>query len=400
MGEDTGNNNPEEHQEEQVSPSLDQDVVATPVVVQQEQPTAPSVAAPEFAPAAGAVVPSVKQLNPITLVLQWLTYAFWGWFALAMLWLSYVSFAFFTDPSGLGDDWSSIVPYPIAAVVVLFLMAGATDLFYMRREPAHKTGVATAIMVIHTVIFALCGVGLIVSVVFILLQMMLNASPDPSLFAMLYMALIGVLLYVILVARTTLVAKLKRIPIIAMGSLGVIALLFVVLCVVGPMMKSIATKQDRQIESALPALQTLVEDYTRDNKKLPASLDDLVLTGQVGSISSADVKALIHKGAIEYTSDVKPVSEDSDSLSSNSYSQSATMVHYYQLCATYVASKGNDATLRYRAASDSYDYGSDSNSSSNSDYLDTYAHEKGKQCYKLQAISNYTPVVRPMPLKN
>lgn len=391
-------NNPDEQLEEQISSSPDSGSTSTPSV--QQQPTPPLVAPPVLVPATPAVPLNVRQGDPITLVLQWLTYAFWGWFALAMLWLAFVSFSFFTDSSSLGDDWSSIVAYPIAAVVVLFLMAGITDFFYMRREPAHKTGVATAIMVVHTVIFALFGVGLVVSVVFILLQMMLNSSPDQSLFAMLYTALVGVLLYAILIARTTLVARLKRTPTIAMGSLGVIALVFVVLCIAGPMMRSLATKQDRQVESALSAIQTSVQDYTRENKKLPKTLDNLSLAGSFGGISNADIKSLLQKDVIEYTPNVKSLRKDNYGISQDDYMKSSTVAYYYRLCATYTHDKNSDNPSRYpSSSSDGSDYSSDG-SSSGSDYIDTYSHKKGKQCYTLQATSNDYSTVHPMTIKN
>lgn len=395
MGEDTGNDKPEEHQEEQVSPSLNQDVVTTPTVV-QEQPTPP----PEFAPAAGAVAPSVRQSDPITLVLQWLTYAFWGWFALAMLWLSFQTFSFFTDPSSQSDgDWSTAVAYPIAAVVVLFLMAAATDLFYRRREPAHKTGIATAIMVIHTVIFALCGVGLVVTVVFTVLQLMLSTSTDEWLFALLYMALVGVLIYVILVARTTLVAKLKRVPVIAMGSLGAIALIFVVLCVTGPMMRSLATKQDRQVGSALSEIQSSIVDYTRDNKKLPTSLNNLSFNTSYSDVSNADIQALLNKGLIEYTPDVKSPSKSNYGLSQDDYMRSLTVTHYYRLCATYTSNSDSGTSSNYRSySSDSIDYNDGDSASSDSDSINANPHKVGKQCYDLRVSSNDYSSVHPVPM--
>lgn len=377
MGEDTGNSKPD------------------------EQPTPPQVAPPAFTPVATDVVPGVKQLNPITLVLQWLTYAFWGWFALAMSWLSYVSFLFFTDASNRGDsDWSTIVAYPIAAVVVLFLMAAVTDFFYMRREPAHKTGVATAIMVIHTVIFALCGVGLVVAAVFTVIQLMLSASTssNPGLLALLYMALVGVLIYAILVARTTLVAKLKRLPVIAMGILGAIALLFVVLCITGPMMRSLATKQDRQVESALSLIQSSVVDYTRENNKLPTSLDKMTFTTQYDSIKDADVKALLKKGVIEYTPNVKSMNKNDYGLSQDDYLRSSTVKYYYQLCATYTHDKNGSNSSRYTPYSESDSYISDGSSSSDSDYIDWYSHKAGRQCYTLQATSNNYSTIHPTPI--
>ena len=331
----------------------------------QTQADAPVVSAPQAVtePAAPAKVVN----NPVTLVLQWLTYAFWGWFALAMLWLSFVTFMYFTNTAST-SDWSEVVAYPIAAVVVLLLMAGITDFFYARREPAHKAGIATAIMVIHTVIFALCGVGLVVTAVFITLQLLLNSDPSTQgLRSALYMALVGVGIYIVLVVRTVLVAKIKRLPLITLGVLGVVALLFAVLCVVGPMARAIATKQDRQVESALPVVKQSIDDYVREKNKLPTSLHDVTLQDENG-----EAKDLIEKGVIEY--EVK-----SPVVNQMAYRIGQSTTYYYALCATYTHDKGSSYS-RYNDTTPK----SDNDVKSYQTYIDDYSHKAGRQCYNLQ----------------
>lgn len=402
---------PEQHLDEQEFPDKSHDDTSMPA--EQKESTTPVVTQPivqermipvaETQPAyvGAAEVPAAKQqANPITLVLQWLAYAFWGWFALALSWLVFVTFAYFTDQSIIGDDLSTVVAYPIAAVVVLLLMSVVTDMFYMRREPAHKTGVATAIMVVHTVIFALFGVGLIVSSVFIVLQMMLNTSADKTLYAFLYTALVGIVVYVILVLRTTMVAKVKRLALITMASLSAIALLFVVLCIAGPVVQSLATKQDRQVESALSVVQSAVVSYTEKNNKLPTTVSMLNFDDGLGAISNKDVQSLLKKGVIEYTPNMKAPYQSDDSSSQDTYMRSFSTSYYFELCATFTHDKNPNKSSRY-PASDNSPYSGASNSSSY-DYLDTYSHKAGRQCYTLRATGdNYSSTYpTPMPIRN
>lgn len=348
-------------------------VADAPVEQTQPMPTEAPIAQPAPEAAATPVNVTAKQADPITLVLQWLTYAFWGWFALAMLWLSYVTFTFFADSSN-NSDWSTTVAYPIAAAAVLFLMASATDYFYARREPARKAGIATAIMVIHTVIFALCGVGLIVTGVFTVIQYSLNANADSSLLSALYMAIVGVVIYAVLVARTTLVAKIKKLPIITTVLLGVTVLIFVILCITGPMMQSMATKQDRQIESALSGIQDSINDYVDENKKLPASLNDLTLS----DTGNTDTKDLIQKGAIEYTANSHATTQDS----SDALSGRINTTHYYELCATYTHANIDKYASSYKNTMSNSD-----GVSGYSNYLNAASHKEGRECYKIQTTT-------------
>ena len=346
----------------------------TPNDDQHSQKTAPADSSvpqdgqpvPQKQPAATPVSDSsVKQSNPATLVLQWLTYAFWGWFALGMLWLSFVAFLFYTKSDV--SDWSSIVAYPIAAVVVLYLMAAITDFFYSRREPAHKTGIATAIMVIHTVIFALCGVGLVVTAVFTLIQLLINDNPDMSfLLSTLFTALVGVAVYIVLIIRSVLVAKIKKIAAMGLGFFGIVALLFIVLCAIGPMSRSIATRQDRQVEASLHVVQRSVDNYISTNKKLPTSLRDIT----INDTTNDNTQRFVDDGLITYEKRM-PV------VIASSYKSTSSVTYYYALCAMYDYDSGRSSRSR----------GSDADPLSYSSYIDTSGHKAGKQCYNLETTA-------------
>ena len=311
-----------------------------------------------------------SQADAVTLVLQWLTYAFWGWFALAMLWLGAVVYAFLINGSD-SNDWTSAVSYPIASVLVLLIFAGVVDFFYRRREPAKKEGFATAVMVIHTVIFALCGIGALVAAVFATINLVLSETPSASdgIRVALFAALTMVPIYALLTARTTLVAKWRRIPMLTTIILGIGAAVFIGIGVFGPIMKSVATRQDRQVVSALSSIAYAVNSYDRENDKLPESLEGLSFD-TYSSTDTTTIKDLLSKGVITYKPNTKSSTQPS-SLDSYSYSTRAT--HYYQLCATFTSAQ----TSRYATYS----------STSYSDSINAQYHKKGEQCYNVKTNS-------------
>lgn len=370
-----------------VTTSTSTELVSTPT----QQPTAPT-ASPATAPLAEASAQA--QNNPITLVLQWLTYAFWGWFALSILWLSAITIAFLVVGAE-SSDWSVAIAYPIAAVVVLFLVAGVVDFFYSRVEPARKQGVGTAIMVIHAVLFALCGIGAVIGAVFALINLLLSSGGSEiskATLTSLYVSLVMIFVYALLIVRTVLVAKVRRISWITTGVLGGLALLFIILGVVGPVAQSILTRQDRELESVLPQVPSVVTEYAQENNKLPASLNELSFES-LSKSSEAEAKSVVSKGIIKYTPNIKePARADSiNSLNGTSgakvsdllYKLPGNTTYYYRLCVTWQAEKNyDDRTVPYpvedlsagSSASPSYD-----------SYISAYSHKKGEQCYNLEA---------------
>jgi len=307
------------------------------------------------------------QTDAVTLVLQWLTYAFWGWFALAILWLSAVVYTFLVSGSE-SNDWTSIVSYPIASVLVLLIVATIVDFFYRRREPAKKEGFATAVMVIHTVIFALCGIGALVALVFAGINLVLSETPSGSegTRVALFTALTMVPVYALLIARATLVAKWRRMPMLTTIILSVCALVFIGIGMFGPVMNSVATRQDRQVASALTSIVYAVNSYDQDNDKLPGSLDGLNLN-TYGGTDATTTRSLLAQGVITYKPNTK-----SGTKPSAGYTYTTRTVHYYQLCATFTNAQTSPSLY---APYSSSDY---------SESVNAQYHKKGEQCYNVR----------------
>lgn len=355
--------NPLESREDATSDTSSTPAEVAPSTESQSpsQPTPPS--------AASEVPQSHKtQADAVTLVLQWLTYAFWGWFALAMLWLSAVVYAFLVSGSD-SNDWTGIVSYPIASVLVLLIVAAIVDFFYRRREPAKKEGFATAVMVIHTVIFALCGIGALVASVFAGINLVLSETPSASdgIRVVLFTALTMVPIYALLIARATLVAKWRRIPMLTTIILSVGAAVFIGIGVFGPVMKSVVTRQDRQVTSALNSIVYAVNSYDQENDKLPETLDGLDFN-TYDSTDTNTIRSLLAKGVITYKPNTKQGTKPS---AQDTYS--TRTVHYYQLCATFTSAQTSPYTTY--------------SSTGYSESISAQYHKKGEQCYSVKTNS-------------
>lgn len=172
-------------------------------MAQPEQLTTPveAVGSPVFV-APAATTPATEQphteSNAMTLFLQWLTYALWGWVLLPLIWVIFaVVFAMFG-----GNDVGEEIVYPLAAVVVLLPTAIIMDLQYSKREPMVKKGAALVIMLIHAVIFVLFGIGFLIGAVFSFVNLLLHSDNSESAIAAMVSCGIVALLYAIVAVRT------------------------------------------------------------------------------------------------------------------------------------------------------------------------------------------------------
>jgi hypothetical protein len=310
----------------------------------------------------GAVAPAdTHHSSPALIILQWLTYAFWGWTLLAVIALVGLVVGNFFD----NFDTSAILPYSIAAVLVLLPLSLICDLFYGRSEPTRKSGGATVVMVIHAVIFALFGIGLLIGLVFTLVNQGINGfSSFDSVRTALVTLAISVILYALTFLRTlnpTAVVPIARIYRIAM--LAIIGL-FIVLAFVGPAARSAATRDDREIVANISAISESVNNYIVTNNKFPASLSDVNLKDRA--------KALVDKGLVKYKSDGKEAAIDSYEDEDARY---VSDEYRYQLCVTYKEkTQGYGDRYSTIGRQDSYE-----------DYLYVYDHPAGEVCYKLKA---------------
>lgn len=360
-----------------------------PVAVEREVTTQPTVAV--TAPASHVVADDPKPArsnSPGILVLQWVTYAFWGWFIVAMLWLSALTFNFFIAGNET-QTWGETLAYPLASVIVMLLFALVSDVFYARHEPEHKSGGSSVIMLIHAVIFVLSTVAAFIVTVFSLINMTINSDPvngsDGPKVALLT-ALTMAVLYGLASARVLFGGRKKQLKLVFWGVSVLAALGFIVASIAGPAASANATKDDRLIESGLSYLAQDIQSYTRENDKLPATLSDVKSTS---NYTKDKVQALISKKLVEYKPNSKPATTDgggvyySDDRTTTGTSTKlpSGQTFYFQLCVDYKAEKNPD----YYYKTNSID-GSEGDYSS---YIDVSSHKKGNVCYDVSATGKY-----------
>jgi hypothetical protein len=303
-----------------------------------------------------------QQHSAGVLVLQWLTYAFWGWTVLA---LSVLTSTVVTSLMSKTDT-GGFTPYGIAAVLVLLPISFVCDLFYGKKEPAQKTGAAMAIMVIHAVLFALFAIGALIAAVFAQVSILTSNSDTESQQILIICSLIIFVYYLVTFLRVLNMAKSARYrPLFRIGMLATVGII-VVLAIVGPVARERSLRDDKLIENNLSSLNTNIDDYARAKNKLPENLGELELKG--------DTKALVDKNLVEYSkTDLK---QSSLPLGQTSYGTSST-IYYYQLCVTYKDKSSDDYYNSYGSSSYEDDDGY-------ADYLSNYNHPAGHQCYKLK----------------
>lgn len=297
-----------------------------------------------------ATVAKPEANTPGVIILQWLSYAFWGWLVVAVIWLLSVVLI----NAILGDSISSTVPYVIAAGVVLLPIAFITDLFYRKHEPVKKTGVAMVIMVIHAVLFALLAIAALIVTVFNSINALIETSTSiDGQVVIIFTAAGATLLYAAAFIRTLNPFKSKKPAFIYSMTMVAATVLLLVLAVVGPLVQALATKDDRRIEQNLPAVSQSINDYISNNEKLPTDLSQIELKDDQANL-------LVKDGLVDYKAEKGVASM---------YSQN-TIEYRYQLCVTF---KAKDTT-GYTRTTPAGEYSS---------YLSVSGHDKGQVCYKL-----------------
>lgn len=309
----------------------------------------------------------VVQNTPGALILQWLTYAFWGWLILAMIWLAGIVFA---SAILKESSTSGMIPFALSTSIVLLPIAFFTDRLYRKHEPLTKTGGASMIMVIHAVLFALLGMITLIWTVFTsisLLSVVINNDANGALVSCLVTGFATILYASAFVRTLNPFKNRKPLQIYSIAMLS-ITILLVILAVVGPFAKTIATRNDRLIEQNLPAVENSVRSYIQDNKKLPDSLNDVTFT-------SDETSKFVKDGLVEYKKE--------DSVTETN-TNSTSIEHRYQLCVTYTA-KSTNSTYKYNNTKNEYaDY-----------YSPASSHGVGKECYKLQTTTyTYTTAIK------
>jgi len=287
--------------------------------------------------------------SPGLIILQWLTYVFWVWTTIAIFATSLMTTIYYISGSGAGEQ----IAYGIAAILVLLPISMACDLFYIKKEPIKKTGAASIIMIVHTVIFALCGVGALVTIVICLVNLLINGASN-IIKTFIICAVIMLVIYSILFLRTIAFDKLFTKRHLAIILLAIISIVIVIISIIGPASNAALTKNDRLIEERLQYVTMGIDSYIASNKQLPNNLEQLNL--------DSESKKLVSENLITY----KKV-DSSTASDENTYK--------YQLCVTY--KKADSRTDEPDPSTyDNYDYSSS---------LNTYGHQAGEVCYRLTA---------------
>lgn len=303
--------------------------------------------------------PDDKHVNtPGIITLQWLTYAFWGWTAIAILWIATTVTMYFIT----GTDVLSMIPYSIAAILVLLPISIVCDLFYMKKEPIKKTGAASIVMIIHAVIFALFAVGALVTIVLNLVTILINGS---STYSQVFLICAGIMfaVYAALFIRTIVPGKRLALRRIIIVFITIISAALITLSIVGPIANISLTKNDKLITANISSISTGIDNYVSTNDKLPNSLSDL-------KNLQDEPKKLITDNLVTYK---KEGLYETKYETSSSYKNAAT--YKYQLCVNY--NKADSANSSY---STSY---SSMNNGEYDSYISTYGHAAGEVCYKL-----------------
>lgn len=348
---------PDEEKQEDKPVEVTSEPTAEPKVVETpEEPKTPETTTP-----AAVVAPTHSSAG--SLVLQWLTYAFWGWLILALIWLVTIVLV----NAILDEPVTGMVPYAIAASLVLLPLAFFTDRFYAKQEPVKKIGGEAVIMVIHAVLFAILGIIALIVTVFTALSFTINitgASESDSQLVALLITGFTTLLYAAAFLRTLNPFQNKKpVRIFRLSMLG-LTILLLVLALVGPLAKGFATRNDRLIEQNLSYVESSISSYIQDNEKLPDSLNDVKPT-------SEEAEQLIKDNLVTYKKDPAVTKE-------NLLKTSTTTEHRYQLCVVYAEASKN---------SDRYPMSYQINKKEYATYLSTSNHGKGEVCYKLQTTT-------------
>ncbi len=339
------------------------------------------------------------------LVLQWLTYAFWFWLIVSISWLAGVVINYYISNKGSSSVvWSMLLAYPLASVIITFLIALVADKFYSKHEPEKKVGGANVIMLLHVVPFVLLSIGALITLVFALITMLLNSDPvngtDGPLQIML-VALIVAILFALAAVRVFYGAR-RVVRLVAWGIFALLAIGFIIAGFAGPGADSLRTKDDRLIEQSLPDLAEDIREYANKNNILPEKLTDVTHTD---SSNANAVQALIDKKLVVYKANTLPAEhsgfsypdDSTDDLSvtssvGRSYYTTGADRFYYQLCVVYKSEKKTDYNY---TSNDTASYTIGSGVATKDSYSSAYithgidVHPVGNVCYNLYADGKY-----------
>jgi hypothetical protein len=281
---------------------------------------------------------STSNNTPGTIVLQWLTYAFWGWTVVAIAYLAAVITSYVVGGAWVSDSIEPVA-YGIAATLILLPFSVVCDWLYSKREKQDKQGIASVVMIVHAVLFALVAIGALISVAFSVVGLLLSIGDNTGSITAIVVSSVLVILYAILIARTVrplIFAKFRLLFRVIMSVIAVAALTW---GIIGPVTQAVITKDDRAVRDGLTSLNYAVNQYVSTNNELPATIqqvtNDTALLGSVyPATSSQTLNSLIDRNLITYTPNTKPSTDDT-TAPVDIYSAAASKTHYYELCGVF-----------------------------------------------------------------
>lgn len=320
-------------------------------------------------------VPVVKETNNAgILVLQWLTYAFWGWMIVGVAYLVSIAADYVLQTHQATDSIQEPVAYGVAAVLVLLPVALLCDIFYSKQEVEHKKGASSIIMVIHAVLFALFGIGTLITIAFSLVNMLLSGY-HASAEVVLITACVMFVLYFLTLVRTVKPFMIKKLRFIFRIIMAAVVVGVCIWGIVGPVAATARTKDDRAVSAGLTTLSSAINGYASSNGKLPENLN-LVLQerGGYGSADWSTIEDLVDRGMITYKANIKApsVQEPSSGTTDNLIQPQKSL--YYELCGTYKYDSENN----YKRAIYSPDI-----TNGYDTYLEPSVYHAGKNCHNL-----------------
>jgi len=299
-----------------------------------------------------------KPVTAITLLLQWLMYAFYGWALIAFIYLISSTVYYYLNGKNAAS-YASLSPYAITAIVILLGIAVLCNVLYQKNEPSTKKGSAAAIMIIHAVIFALFAIGALIATIFIIVAYYVSGNGESSVvWAGFITGLLVFLLYAVTFIRTINPPRFKWINRTYMIGMIAVATLLIVFAIIGPTLRTLNSKNDQLIENNIGSVATTISDKLNNDGTLPESLSSLNLSGNALKITMNNI--------LTYIPNSLPASYP---------------YFYYELCANfkYASSGYNSSTSTSQNADDSANY---------SDFPNYSSHPSGHYCYLVSVASN------------
>lgn len=350
----------------------------TPVTSDTAPSPQESVKDTETAKVTPLIPEKIHETNtPGTFVLQWLTYAFWGWIIVGVAYLVSITAGFMLQGDTSSRSVQEPVAYGIAAVLVLLPVALLCDIFYSKYEAKHKKGASSVIMVIHAVLFALFGIGTLITIAFSLVNMLLSGYHTGAQ-VVLITACVMFVLYFLTLVRTVRPFMVKKLRFIFRIVMAIVVLGVCVWGIVGPVAATARTKDDRAVSQGLTTLTSAINTYTSSKGSLPSNLD-VVINQERGGYGASDwdtIKDLTSRGLITYTPNTKAPSKGPSS--GDMTVQPPGKSFYYELCGVYKYDAPDQYTQKF--------YGSDPETGGYTTYVESAAHHAGKNCTKLTTM--------------